>query len=97
MIRVSLELERLAREYLEHVSRGDLSEERSWLHDRMMTQMRAEGIAYRNREDARNKAYWFTSESSIVIAYWSLLLDFLGEVLDELRIQACSENLCAPC
>lgn len=102
VIRVSKRLYDLSREYLDYVERGVLTEERSDAHDRMMAQMRAEGIAYRNREDARNKAYWFTAEPSIVIAYWKMMLSFLGEWLDEhiadtARTETSLHDLCAPC
>lgn len=97
MIRVSPQLYRLAQDYLDLVARGDLTAERADAHDRMMARMRAEGIPYRNREEARNKAYGFTDQAFIVLAYWQLLTDFLGEVLDEIRIQASRQNLRFPC
>ena len=53
---VSKELFELATEYLMAVDAGDMSENRTWLHDRMMAKMREEGIPYDNRDHARELA-----------------------------------------
>ncbi len=46
----------LVREYLDRVDRGDMSQERANLHDRLLREFWKAGIPFRNRDDARDVA-----------------------------------------
>ncbi len=46
----------LVRDYLDRVDRGDLSQERANLHDRLLREFWKAGIPYKNRDDARDVA-----------------------------------------